>query len=172
MRFWITMIPLTCTVIGVGSMMGKVLQCQREARARSSRGRIAPIISDGMLPWDGRQWDKISLSLSLSLSLYLYLSLSSEMGDSETRCWLWWRHLVKWKRLPLWSHLFHLAWSELQQVSLFMLTHCWFYFWDGSFNCHNSLESIQSRWRPQSTILEIYLENISAWSRVWPSFGG
>ena len=41
----------TWTVMGVGNMMGKVLQCQSEARARSRRGRMAGIISDGMLAW-------------------------------------------------------------------------------------------------------------------------
>ena len=40
----------TCTVIGVGRMIGKVFQCQREPRARSSRGLMAGIISEGMLP--------------------------------------------------------------------------------------------------------------------------
>ena len=82
--------------MGVGNMMGKVLQCQSEARARSRRGRMAGIISDGMLAWRS---DVIMMVMIILMIVMTTMTMTT--------------NLINCKRFPLRSHLFHLAWSDL-----------------------------------------------------------
>ena len=87
--------------MGVGNMMGKVLQCQSEARARSRRGRMAGIISDGMLAWRS---DVIMMMKKGTMMIILMIVMTTMTMTTN---------LINCKRFPLRSHLFHLAWSDL-----------------------------------------------------------
>ena len=84
--------------MGVGNMMGKVLQCQSEARARSRRGRMAGIISDGMLAW------RSDVIMMMTIGTMMIVVMTTMTMTTN---------LINCKRFPLRSHLFHLAWSDL-----------------------------------------------------------
>ena len=82
-------------------MMGKVLQCQSEARARSRRGRMAGIISDGMLAWRS----DVIMMMTIGTMMIIVMIVMTTMTMTT--------NLINCKRFPLRSHLFHLAWSDL-----------------------------------------------------------